>query len=136
MGDFITCEGDTARAAHGRQGKGTEGRCRCGGPRLHHFGPIRMYHRRTFLFLEWARAPPWQLRAYGPPSGAVGLHNCKMLLRTINLLNVTPSLRWKPHKSHRKFHNFLQHDNLLLISLIFLVYLLKLWNSNTSDRKY
>ena len=38
-------------------------------------------------------------------------------------------LRWKLHKSQKKFYNFLQHGTLLLKSLLFLVFLLKLWNS-------
>ena len=37
-------------------------------------------------------------------------------------------IRWMPHESHWKFHNFLQHGTLLLKSFIFLVFLLKLWN--------
>ena len=38
-------------------------------------------------------------------------------------------VRWMPHESQRKFYNFFQHGTLLLKSLIFLVFLLKLWNS-------
>jgi hypothetical protein len=42
---------------------------------------------------------------------------------------ITIHIRPMPHESQWKLHKFLQHGTLLLKSLLFLVFLLKLWNS-------
>src|SRR6202048_718583 len=51
----------------------------------------------------------------------------------VTLLNWTPVFKWRmvrplPHERHRKFHNFLQHGTLPKKSLLFLVFLLILWD--------